>query len=260
VLAGTLVGVGNAERNAEVLPVFERFVTQAETQLNQEVRGQANFLAIVPGAGSPQEARLRQGEVVIEERGTTPTMIPGGGMIHRWRGLVFIPRATLAETLATVEDYDHLANYFHPEVDWSKTLSRNGDDFRVAMRLRKKKVMTIVLDTEYAVHYGRLDERHQYSVSKTTKVVEIANPGERDEHPLPEGKDHGFMIRLYSYWRFVEVSDGVYVQCEALSVSRGIPTGLNWLIGPFVREVPRESLQFTLKSTREAVRAHSKNP
>lgn len=238
---------------------FDRFVTQAEAQLNQEVQGQENFLAVPLGVKSEREARLRQGEVIVEERGTTPTLVPGG-MIHRWRGIVFIPKASMADVLRAVQDYDHIADYYRPEMDWSRTLGRSGDDFRVAMRLRKKKVITIVLDTEYDVRYGRLDERHQYSVSKSTKVTEIANPGEANERPLADGKDHGFMIRLYSYWRFVDAGDGVFVQCEALSVSRGIPTGLNWLVGPFVREVPRESLTFTLKATRESVRGHMKTP
>lgn len=259
VLIAILTGLAQAAPNSEVLVAFDQFVRQAETQLNQEVRGRENFLGVPLGVGSERETRLRQGEIIVEERGTTPTMVPGG-MIHRWRGIVFIPKAKMADVLRTVQDYDTLGNYFRPEVDWGKTLSRNGDDYRVAIRLRKKKVITTVLDTEYDVHYGRLDEKYQYSVSKTTKVTEIANPGEAGEKPMPEGKDHGFMIRLYSYWRFVDAGDGVFVQCEAISASRGIPTGLNWLVGPYVRDVPRESLQFTMKNTRESVWGHMNTP
>jgi hypothetical protein len=259
VLIGLVAGSANAQPNAEVLAAFDRFMTQAEAQLNQEVRGRDNFLAVPLGVGSEREARLRQGEVIVEERGTTPTLVPGG-MIHRWRGIVFVPKAKVADVLRAVQDYDHGADYYRPEVDWSRTLARNGDDFRVAMRLRKKKVITVVLDTEYDVHYGRLDETHQYSVSKSTKVTEIEHPGEANEKPLAEGSDHGFLILLYSYWRFVDAGDGVFVQCEAISVSRAIRTGLNWLVGPFARDIPRESLQFTLTSTREAVRGHMKTP
>lgn len=257
-VAAILVSQALAQPNGEALVAFDKFVRQAEQQLSHEVQARDGFLGFVPGAGSEREALLRRGEVVVEERGTTPTPVPGG-MIHRWRGVVFIPGVKMADTLGAVQDYDHLAQYFRPEVDWSKTVARAGDDFKVAMRLRKKKVMTIVYDTEYDVHYGRLDDAHHYSVSKSTKVVEIANPGEANEKPLEEGKDHGFMIRLNSYWRFVEVADGTFVQCEALSVSRGIPTGLNWLVGPFIKDVPKESLQFTLRSTREAVRGRMKS-
>jgi hypothetical protein len=45
----------------------------------------------------------------------------------------------------------------------------------------------------------------------------------------------------------------VYVQCEAISLTRDIPAGLNWLVGSFVESVPKESLEFTLQSTRSAV-------
>jgi hypothetical protein len=45
----------------------------------------------------------------------------------------------------------------------------------------------------------------------------------------------------------------VYVQCEAISLSRDIPAGLGWLIAPFIESIPRESLEFTLRSTRAAV-------
>ena len=47
--------------------------------------------------------------------------------------------------------------------------------------------------------------------------------------------------------------DGVFVECEAVSLTRDIPAGLGWLIGPFIESIPRESLEFTLQATRRAV-------
>jgi len=61
------------------------------------------------------------------------------------------------------------------------------------------------------------------------------------------------MWRLNSYWAFEQANNGVLVQCEAISLTRDIPTGLAWLIGPFVNSIPRESLQFTLTATRNAM-------
>ena len=78
-------------------------------------------------------------------------------------------------------------------------------------------------------------------------------PDEAAERALPPGDDHGFLWRLNSYWRFAETREGVYVQCEAVSLTRDIPTGLGWLVGPFVESIPKESLSFTLQSTRAAV-------
>jgi hypothetical protein len=45
----------------------------------------------------------------------------------------------------------------------------------------------------------------------------------------------------------------VYVQCEAISLTRDVPAALNWLVGSFIESVPKESLEFTLQSTRAAV-------
>jgi hypothetical protein len=70
---------------------------------------------------------------------------------------------------------------------------------------------------------------------------------------LPPGKDGGYLWRLNSYWRYFDTGRGVYVQCEAVSLTRDIPTGLNWLVGPFVQSVPKDSLEFTLQSTRSEV-------
>jgi hypothetical protein len=138
-------------------------------------------------------------------------------------------------------------------VSRSRTLEHAGDDFKVYFRLTRKKIITVVLDTEYEVHYRRLDANRAQSRSYSTRIVEIEHPGESAERALPGGNDHGFLWRLYSYWRFSEADHGVYVQCEAISLTRDIPTGLNWLIAPFIESIPRESLEFTLRSTRAAV-------
>jgi len=45
----------------------------------------------------------------------------------------------------------------------------------------------------------------------------------------------------------------VYIQLEAISLTRDIPEGLGWLIRPFVTTIPKESLVFTLNRTRAAL-------
>lgn len=43
------------------------------------------------------------------------------------------------------------------------------------------------------------------------------------------------------------------MECQAVSLSRDIPWGLDWLIGPIVNDLPRESLANTLLATRTAL-------
>ncbi|MGC2446713.1 MAG: hypothetical protein WA477_03660 [Candidatus Sulfotelmatobacter sp.] len=234
---------------------FNRYLAPAEARISRDRSRPETFLAldILPAERRADVlGRLHRGEVVIEKQGSNPEQI-SGGLIHDWLGLVFIPNATVPQVIAMVRDYDHLARYYSPDVMQSRLISARGDDLHVSMRLKKQKVVTVVLDTEYDVHYGRLDAAHQYSISRSTRVTEIENPGAPNEHPLPAGRDHGYMWRLNTYWAFEQADGGVLVQCEAISLTRDIPAGLGWLIGPFVNSIPRESLQFTLDATRNAL-------
>jgi len=45
------------------------------------------------------------------------------------------------------------------------------------------------------------------------------------------------------------------LHASGISLTRDIPAGLGWMVGPFVSSVPKESLEHTLGSTRSAVLA-----
>jgi hypothetical protein len=66
------------------------------------------------------------------------------------------------------------------------------------------------------------------------------------------------MWGMETWWRMEERDGGVYVQSEVVSLTRDIPTGLGWMIGPFVNSIPQESLAFTLEATRKAVVARTR--
>jgi hypothetical protein len=168
-------------------------------------------------------------------------------------GTIFIPGVTLEQTLAVVQDYNRHKQLYKPEVVDSRILSRNQNDFRILLRLLKKKVITVVLDTEHDVHYQPVDRTRWRSSSKTTKIAEVENPGKPNERAKPPGTGHGFLWRLNTYWRFEERDGGTWVECEAISLTRDVPTGLGWLIEPIIRDLPKESLENTLKHTRAAL-------
>jgi hypothetical protein len=252
-------GTCASDLRPEAVQGFDRYIRLTEQRMAGELKAGGTFLwldSLPESDRTGTDLRLKRGEVVSEKLHTpeaSGSSSTPGALIHHWVGTVFIPGASLRQVLALIQDYDHHDEYFSPDVLKSKTLEHHGDDFKVYLRLKKKKVVTVVLDTEYLVHYHSLDAARAYNESYSTRISEISHPGEADETASPDGKGEGFLWRLDSYWRFAEREGGVYVQCEAISLTRDIPTGLNWLIAPFIESIPRESLEFTLVSTRAAV-------
>lgn len=241
---------------ANTLEAFDHYVERSEAAIDKEPASGPEFLRVdrLPKAqrDAAHEA-LRQGKVVVERletlEGGQRIAVPGG-MIHHWFGTVFIPGATLAKTLELVEDYDHHQEYYKPDVMRSKILRHEGNDFQVALRFYKKKVLTSVLDTQHEIHYFPLDATHAASRSRTTSIREVEDAGEADEQLKPEGHDRGLLWRMNTYWRFEEKDGGTYVECQSISLTRDIPAGLGWLLDGYVESVPRESLTFTLDATR----------
>lgn len=246
-------GVSATELKPETLAAFDKYVRLKEARVEQPPAG-GSFLWADSEPGRRQ--RLRDGAVLAQPAGDQPEVRVPDGLIHDWVGAVFIPGTTVDKTIALVQDYSNHRNVYQPEVIDAKILTHSGDDFKVYLRLKKKKVMTVVLNTEHDVHYVRLSRERWQSRSYSTHIGEVENAGKPDEHELPAGKDHGFLWRLYSYWRFEERDGGVYVECEAVSLTRSVPAGLGWLIEPIVRKLPRESLVNTLLATRASLSDH----
>jgi hypothetical protein len=110
------------------------------------------------------------------------------------------------------------------------------------------------MDTAYDVTFGRLDAQRGSSTSRSTQIAEIDSPGTAHERALGPGEEHGFLWRMNTYWSYEERDGGLYIQIESVTLSRSIPTGLGWAIGPFIESVPRDSLEFTLRATSNALR------
>jgi hypothetical protein len=238
---------------------FDQYVRSKEARSNQELAGGKIFLwvdALPPEARSRAYSRLQQGQIITrrsEECASEHCTAVPGGLIHDWTGIVFIPGVSMSQAIAALQDYDRDVDYYQPQVLQSKLLERSGDVFRVFLRLKQVKVVTVVLDTEYEIHYTHLDPSHAYSSSYSTRIAEVEHAGEPQAHDRPVGDDRGFLWRLYSYWRFYEADGGTYLQCDAVSLTRDVPAGLGWLIQPFIEDIPGESLRFTLNATRTAL-------
>jgi hypothetical protein len=263
-LASGLWASGSADPAApnlktDTVAAFNKYVRLTEVRNNDELQRGTNLLWI-DGLQESERARayeaLKRGEVKMQKLDTPDNGVKircPSGMIHHWAGVVFIPRAKMPEVVRVLQDYDHHAQYYAPDVERSKIESRDEDHFVVFLRFRRHKVITVVLNTEHDVRYFRDSETREHSRSSAVRIAEVENAGKPNEREKPPGEDGGFLWRMETWWRMEERDGGVYLQSEVVSLTRDIPAGLGWLIGPFVTSIPKETLTFTLEATKRAV-------
>jgi hypothetical protein len=259
VVCSPMMAMAGVELRPATNAAFDRYVALTNQRNDHEIQTGQNLLWI-DALGDTDRAKayadLKQGQVKMNKLDTRENgaEIPvPNGMIHHWVGLAFIPGAHVDDVLAILEDYNHQSVYYAPDVVLSKILSRDGDHFSVLLRFRRHKVVTVVLDTWHDIQYFRDSPTLAHSRSSTVKISQVDNPGKKDEHDRPPGDDDGFLWRMDTWWRIVERDGGVYVQSEVVSLTRDIPTGLGWMVKPFVTSIPQESLSFTMEATRKAV-------
>jgi hypothetical protein len=233
----------------ETSAAFDRYIAAAEPKILEQARGDTSL----PLLGTQSIARVRGGELVmrgISEQNGHP--VPHG-LIHDWVGGIFIPDATLEKVAPLLQDFDNHKRYY-PEIIDSRLVEKNGSEARGSWVMRKKKIITVVLRAELDSLYKSVNASHGFVVSRSGPVVEIKDHGTPKQGQYPAGQGHGFLWKFNGYWTLHEADGGVYAECRVISLSRDVPTGLGWIVSPFVRSMPRESLEATLRNTREAVR------
>ncbi len=179
-----------------------------------------------------------------------------GGLIHHWIGAVFIPGATLTSLRAIFRDYESYKEYYKPVVADSKRLPCNGADERFSMIWQHRVLfVSAAIEGQYQIHHVEVDPRRGYSIATTTQMREIESYGQPDERYLAPGQGNGFIWRMHSIARYEERGGGVYLEVEAIALTREIPGSLRWLVSPIVNHLSINSLTTTLQQTRHAVQS-----
>jgi hypothetical protein len=239
-----------AELKQETLDAWDQHLQAANARMAD--RAQGNFLWADESADRLR--RVRSGEVVVSPIGPKPEGVPSG-LIHNWIGAAFIRGAHIEDVLAVVRDYDRYSEFYKPSIIDAKTLSRKpSDDHFSVIVVDKAMFMKRALDSEYQSHFVQVDARTWYSLAATTRVQEMS-----DSRVIPENEGSGYIWRLATISRFEERDGGVYLEIEAMALSRPIPMTLHWLVDPIVRRVSRSSLATSLAQTREAAHTRSES-
>jgi len=176
------------------------------------------------------------------------------GLIHDWIGAVFIPNATVGSLLAVLHDYDRYKDIYKPAVTDSKSLEFNAADQDFSMTWQRHVLfVNAAMQGQYRAHDIAIDSRRGYGVVDATRIQEIEDYGRPSERLLPADAGAGFIWRIRSISRYLERDGGVYLEIEAIALTRDIPSSLRWLVSPVVNHLSVNSLTTTLSQTREAV-------
>jgi hypothetical protein len=248
-----------SELKPRTLKAFEHYEQLTEARIRGELSAPGQFLYFDSLPEQQKEeliARLKSGQVYIQTLSTKENdrkiEIPDG-LVHHWMAIGFIPNARLEQVVHVTQDYAHHADFFKPDVQRSEMLGHDGEHYRVYFRFYRKAVVTAVYNTQFDIDFTQPDATHEYSFARAVRIAEVRNPGEKDESERPVGNDRGYLWRLDLYTRYLETSDGVYVQIEFLALSRGVPAIFAWLVNPYVKSVPREYLTNYVGQLKKAV-------
>jgi hypothetical protein len=250
-ILGSAAPVG-AEPGAEALRAWKAY----EQSVN------ARYAAAASGTPFFVQDRLRESDgwraAVLRGEATAIGLTGGlpdvpGAKVHHWIGAVFVPGVTLGQVLDRLQAQAGTEERLYEDVVRSTLLARDGNRLRVYMKLRRTAVLTVTYNTEHAVEYRRIDAYRGSSYSVATRIAELADAGTAAEREKPAGSDYGFLWRLNAYWRYEETRGGVLIECESVSLSRGVPALARPIVSPIVSRVARESLVRTLLAVRAAL-------
>ena len=244
-----------ADLKAEAVQRWNEYIAMVDKRNQEHLAHGSPFLASeqVPG----QMTKLHAGEIVVAPADTRVPMKVDCALIHDWVGAAFIPNVTIADLLSTVRNYDRYVEFYQPNVVVSKVRQKSEfkDNYSIVV-VNKSVLATTALDVDYEATYAPIDKHRWYSISGSTRMQEVAGYGTPAQHILPEDKGTGFIWRFHTVSRFEEMDGGVYLEIEAVALSRDIPSALRWMVEPIVRRISRSSLATSLEKTESAVYAN----
>jgi len=248
-----------SELKAHTAQAFQHYVELTEARMLTEIATPGQFLYIdtLPEEERNRDIeRIKAGQVYIRQMTTKEgdkKIEIHDGLAHHWLAIGFLPKAHLAGAIRIAQDYDHHADYFAPDIQRSHLVSQDGEHFHAYFRLYRHTIVTVTYNTEFEAEYTLSSPTQAYCFSKATRIAEVHNPGDKNEHEYPVGNDHGFLWRLNLYTRYVEVDDGLFIQVEFLSLSRTVPALFAWFVNPYLRSIPRDYLTDYIRRFGKAV-------
>ena len=252
-----------AELQQETIQAFDQYVRVTEEESAAKMRKSGAFLWIDTQDDALRQQlheRLARGEVVTKRLETRddnrPIRIPHG-LVHHWVGTIFIPGATLPQTMALMENYPTYPQLFSFGVQRSQVLTQEKNRSQVQLRMFREARSPVFYNVDLDDRYSRVDANHGHLRSRSTRIAELADVGKPTEHELPVGNDRGLLWRLNLDWSCQEENGGVFLQIELIALSRGVPAIIAWLANPYIQSIPQQYLEKILQAMRSGVAAQT---
>lgn len=241
-----------ANLKTETKEAWDVYFQAANAAMQVRLQPGAHFLWLDDEPGRAEHIRTI-GPYIAPVGPQIPKKVPSG-LIHHWLGVGFVPSVEIEEILRIVRDYDRYKDVYQPGVIASISHGTEGTKDLFSMRLINKSVLAkTALDTDCEASYFRIDDRHWYGISNTTHIQEVDRFGTPAQRTLPEDQGTGLIWRLSSITRLEERDGGVYMELEAIVLSRDILAAFRLVVTPIVRRVSRDSLATSLHQTKVAV-------
>jgi hypothetical protein len=249
-------GVAGPARSTELqrvtIDAWQAYLRRAEIRMQGHLNADKPFLWI--DEVGDISLRLRRGEIVVAPLIGQGTQDVPGGVIHDWIGGVFIPNASIGSLRAVLNDYASYKHIYRPAVVDSKMLACNASVQEFSMVWQRHVLfVNAAIRGNYRANDFTVDSRRGYSIVDATSIQQIEDYARSSEHLLPPDTGSGFIWRIHSIARYEERDGGVYLEIEAIALTRDIPVSVSWLLNPAVHRLSMSSLTVTLRQTRQAV-------
>ena len=249
------VAANGAELKPETEQGWADYLVRAQARMTDRL--QCHFLWV--DESEQRLKRVRAGEIVVAPIQSKMPIAVRHGLVHHWIGAAFIPGMHIEDVIMTVREYDRYAEFYAPTVtdvqliEQSENPEQARDRFTLTM-VNKSFFSKRGLECESISNYVRLDAHRWYSQSRGVRLQEWAQYGTSAQHKLPPGEGTGYVWGVSTMSRFEERDGGVYVEMEAIALSRDVPVELRMMAYPIIKKISQSTLVTSLDETRKAVK------
>jgi hypothetical protein len=238
-----------AEPKLDTLRAWDDYVVSVNTSMAERNAESRPFLWV--DESSETRRRVQNGELVITNH--DPRKVPQG-LIHHWVGVMFVPNVSLDQVMRVLNSYDRYGDIYKPLIRKVSVIEQAGDTVTLnVVAVQKAFSVTAAVETDEQIQVARPTPNRVCITANSVRIQEIANYGQPSEHVFPDARRPGYVWRALIVQRLEQRDGGVYVELETISLSRGIPIEVRWLIKPLTDELPRKMMSDILDETRAAV-------